>query len=88
MPELFGEHCHPVVVGNEPPEVSGQALRRGQVDGVERSQLDREQGPGEREHPVIDPDELQAGQHPTASGERLVAAGYKCPKNLSSSQTA
>ncbi len=80
--KLPGDCGQPLVVGDEPPELPAEALCGGEVDGLERAQLDGEYRPGQVQHTIVDPNEIHARQHPAASSERPLPPGQQRPEDL------
>ena len=63
---------HPLVVGDELSDVVIEIERGGEVDGIERPQLCREQRAGGSEYPIVDADQVDVSEDVTSASETSV----------------
>lgn len=68
--ERLGGVAHPVVVGAQPAQIDAEPLRRRQVDGIERAQLEWQQPTSEIEDALVDAQQIEMSQRPAAGFPR------------------
>src|SRR5215204_2151066 len=80
--ELVGCRGHPVVVGDDPGQVSAELLCGREVDGVQGSELDRQDRAGGVQDAIVDPDQVDAGEDVMAALDRFRSKRQECPCDL------
>jgi hypothetical protein len=82
QPEVVGRRGHPVVVGNDPGQVSAELLGGREVNGVQGSELDRQHRAGGIQDAISNPYQVDTGKDVMAASDRFRSKRQEGPRDL------